>query len=159
MDKKYRISGQLVFRLVFLACFVAVGARGLINTLHAPVIEGTGPYCSSDALLREFVGFHDGSKKILETCKSIPIAQPSVVFWPAKSNNSSLCYSMISYLSWPRRVEGIAMSQEQLEQAVDQLRSKLIGAIWLYGLAPSPNLKTRVIVDRGLLFVPVEPSR
>jgi hypothetical protein len=151
-----RINGYLVFWCAFLVIFAAVGVRGLVTTQHAPAIEGTGPYGSSNGLLRVFVGFHGGSEKILEICKSIPVAQPSVVFWPEKNNNTSFCYLMISYLAWPRRVEGMAINQEQLAPAVDRLREKSNGGIWLYGLAPTPNLKHGIVVDRGLLFIPAE---
>jgi len=63
---------------------------------------------------------------------------------------------MVSYLAWPRRVEGSAIDRDQLEQAVNRVRGKSNGSIWLYGLAPSSNLKNWIIVERGLLFIPAE---
>jgi len=155
----YRAHGSLFFWFALLACFIAVGVRGLITSLHSPASQGTGPYCSSDGLLREFLGFRNGSEKILEASQSVPVAQPSIVFWPAKNNNTGVSYLLISYLAWPRRVDGRAISQEQLEREVDELRTKSISAIWLYGLKPSPNLKRWAAVDRGLLLVPAEESR
>ena len=159
MFKSYRFNGYPVFWFVFLACFAAIGLRGFITSVRAPAIEGTGPYCSSNALLKEFFGFHGGSEKILDAFQHISPAQPSVVFWPEKHHNLSICCLITSYLAWPRRVEGMATNQEQLEGTVDQWRGKAVGGIWLCGLVPSRNLKNWIIVDRGLILVPAAPPR
>jgi len=109
--------------------------------------------------MREFMGVHDSSEKILDGLNFISPLRPSVVFWPSKNNNLSIGASVIGYLAWPRPVEGKALSQEQLEQAVELLRDKPVSGIWLCGLLPSRNLKNWRVVNRGLLLIPEEQSR
>ena len=158
MIQPYRFLFHPVFWGMIFVCFTVIGGYEAFNSLHAPAAEGTGPYGSSNGLLREFLGLHQGAEKILESCKTIPVAQPSFVFYPAINANSVLSLQMIAYLAWPRRVAGLGIHQHNLEPVVEQLRAQFNAAIWLYGLAPSPNLKNRIVVDRGLLFIPTESA-
>ena len=159
MSKAYRFNRYLVFWFVFLVCFAVFGIRGMFTSRHAPAVDGTGPYCSSNGLLKEFFGFHGGSEKILDSFQFISLSKPSVVFWPRNNNNLSIGFLIISYLAWPRQVEGMAISQDQLGEAVDQLRGKPVGAIWLCGLKPSRNMRNWITLDRRLILVPAEQYR
>lgn len=156
MVRKIRIHGYLVFWLLFLACFIATGLRGFFISQHSPKAWGNGPNCSTDGLMLEFLGIKDGSKKILDSFQTIPSMRPGIVFWPAWDNNTSMSWQAISYLGWPRKVEGIAVQKEQLGKAVALALEKPHSAIWLFGFAPPENLKNWKVVARGLILIPVE---
>ena len=157
MLKKIRLHGYLAFWLLFVACFAAIGLRGFATSQHSPKAWGNGPYCSSDGLLLEFLGIKDGSYKILDAFQSVPSMRAQMVFWPARDNNTSMSWQVISYLGWPRKVEGMAIAREQLDREIALTLQKPHGAIWLFGFAPPAGLNHWTVIDRGLVFIPVEP--
>jgi len=143
---------------LFLACFIAVGINGFISSHHAPMTIGNGSYSSSDALLKEFIGITDGSKKIIETFDADKSMRPQFVFWPAQNNNTSMSWQIISYLGWPRTVDGLAVDREHLRQGYNAVRARRYSAVWLFGFAPPDPLHPGSVIDRGLIYIPLAPG-
>ena len=159
METNRRINAySLVWSLLLLA-FAVTGIRELRLIPPAPAAQGTGSCCASDGLIRYYTGIRGGSEKIQRIIDRFPSMQPEAVFWPEKNGNSSVVHLIISYLSWPRRVEGFGINQASLEAEVDRVRSEGAGGIWVCGFAPSKNLQNWIIVDRGLLYVPAETRK
>jgi hypothetical protein len=91
------------FWLLILACFVGVGLNGYRNRRDTPKIDGTGPNCSTDALLRESLRVSGASEKITAEFDKLPATMhPIVVFWPNVNGNAIISYQIASYLAWPR---------------------------------------------------------
>src|SRR5450432_1818446 len=124
-------------RLLILACFVGVGLNGFRKRIDTPKIDGTGPNCSTDALLKESLGVSGASEKITAELGKLPeTMHPIVVFWPKINGNAVISYQITSYLSWPRETFSVPMDTQLIGKAVGDFKKEPFSAMVFYILKP-----------------------
>jgi hypothetical protein len=125
------------FWLLILACFVGVGLNGYRNRRDTPKIDGTGPNCSTDALLRESLRVSGASEKITAEFDKLPATMhPIVVFWPNVNGNAIISYQIASYLAWPREAWSVPMDTHRIGKAVEDFKKAPFSAMVFYIFKP-----------------------
>lgn len=159
MLKKIRANIYQAAWLIALACFVCIGLNAYRNRHDIQTIEGTGPNCSTDSILKTSLGISGATEKINAALEQLPKnMRPVVVFWPNINGNAIISYQIASYLTWPREAWSVPMDRMRIGRAVEDFKKAQFGAMMFYILKP-PEPEPDSTVIGAMTIVPLETNQ
>ena len=150
-----RIDGYLIFWLVVLSAFAVVGLRGYELAETPPHTEGTGPYGSSDALLKKPLSVPDASQKLTDAFAQMPPVRPVAMFFPANDGGEIITFQVASYLAWPREVWSAQMDDRRMNKAIADFSDSPFTAILFYNIKPPAPMPGEIQIGPALLVAPL----
>lgn len=122
--------------MLFFTAFAAVGLRGLVLRARAVApIDGTGPECCTDAVLKIFFHTSGGSQIIGSHIENLPPRQPLAILYPANDLGASLASKVVGNVLWPRQAVLMPVDAATLPQTLQTLAGTQPGN----AAAPTPS--------------------
>jgi hypothetical protein len=117
---------------------------GLIETNH-----------SIDTYLRALTGIERGSEKLPDTFRRLSKEGPLVIFVRDENAQSEFLGMMIGYVSWPREVRVIKVTEATVEKELTEIKPDSVAGLVFCSVNPPSWLEKRVRLGSNIVLIPV----
>jgi hypothetical protein len=140
---------------MFALAFIVVGAVPLRDGLRLQMrVADQGLMNSTDAVLLQALGLHDGARRITAFLREAPKDRPLAIVLP-QGNAFSAAAMQLSALAWPRSAPIIRVSANGYAQLGARIRETHAAAAFLIGMEVPADLPQGESVGTQLHFVPL----
>jgi hypothetical protein len=152
-----RLRVYLHFALwcALFAAFVWISAPIVGSAIKENRVGPIETNASIDTYLRALTGLEHGSEKIPDIFRHLGKEGMLVIFVRDKDAPSEFLGMMIGYVSWPREVRVIEVTEETLEKEMADINSGSVAGLVFCSVDPPASLGKRVWLGSNLVLVPV----
>lgn len=126
--------------------------------LHLQRWGSIGPatsFYSTDFYLRALIGRSDASERILQTLAPLPRNKEVILFLPDTGQESRLVVLIVVYLSWPREVRWLPVTDSEVERKLISLNPRTLAALIFWDVSPPHWLPAGVPLSPEQVIVPM----
>ncbi len=110
---------------------------------------------SIDTYLRALTGIDHGSEKLPDAFRRLGQQGPLVIFVRDENAQSEFLGMMIGYVSWPREVRVIKVTDATIEKEVAEVKPDSVAGLVFCSVNPPAWLERRVRLGSDIVLVPV----
>jgi hypothetical protein len=110
---------------------------------------------SIDTYLRALTGIERGSTKIPDLFRYLRKEGPLIIFVHGENPQSEFLGMMIGYVSWPREIRIIKVTDSTIEEKVGDIKSESVAGLVFCSVNPPAWLKKHVRLGSDVILVPV----
>ncbi len=152
-DLTFRKAERL-FCILFAAAFFGFGIAAILRPSFVTRNDNSGPYSSTDSMLREALDVPRASEPISRAIASVPTSRTIAFIANRSDNESNLAALTISYLAWPHTVFITYVAPDEVKATVDALKKWQFGALFFFALKPPPDLPDARSAGERLVMIP-----
>lgn len=132
--------------------------------ISAPIVgsaikeNGIGPIetnTSIDTYLRALTGIEHGSEKIPDAFRHLGKEGPLIILVRDENAQSEFVGMMIGYVSWPREVRVVKVTQATVEKEVADIKPASVAGLIFCSISPPVWLEERIRLGSDIILVPV----